>query len=76
MTMFLSAEEIKELTGYTYKAKQKQWLVESGYKFSVRRDGFPCVLRTHVERVLGGLITSKANQPQPDAAALEALING
>jgi len=74
--MFLSRDEIKELTGYTYKAHQKQWLIESGYKFSVRCDGFPCVLRSHVERVLGGVVTQTVKNETPDFEALRKIVNG
>lgn len=74
--MFLTYEDLVDLTGYKYKSLQKRWLVEAGYKFSVRRDGFPCVLISHIERILGGTATQRQHQQQGDANALLSLING
>ena len=75
--MFLNREEIEDLTGYKYKAKQKLWLMEAGYKFSTRCDGSPCVLRSHVEKILGGVIVAnQVKQEAPNFAALKAVMNG
>lgn len=73
--MFLTNPELIELSGYRYKAKQISWLLENGYKFSVRCDGFPRVLRSHVERVLGGSI-AREREEAPDIEALRSALNG
>lgn len=77
MSMFLNRDEIAELTGFKHKAKQRDWLVESGFKFTIRADGFPCVLRSHIEKSLGGsLETKRLSLVEPDADALRRQING
>ncbi len=76
INMFLSREELEALTGYKIKSKQRAWLIDNGFRFSVRCDGFPCVLRTHVESVLGGDNGTAAREEMPDAAALLSVING
>jgi len=50
MSTFLTKDEVKELTGYTYKAKQCQELSRIGIKFIVNtRFGQPMVLRKELE---------------------------
>jgi len=73
--MFLSREEIIELTGYTYKSKQVQWLRDKGFKHSIRRDGFPCVLPSHIDKVLGGTIAT-SKEDNINLKALEEIMNG
>ena len=47
--MFLTADDIEELTGYKLPAKQRQWLAANGYSFDVRADGRPVVSRAYYE---------------------------
>ncbi len=47
--MFLSVDELRELTGYKKSALQRRWLAENGYCFEVRADGKPVVSRAHYE---------------------------
>lgn len=51
--MFLTREEIINLTGYKYRNKQIQWLLNHGYKFDISADGSPKVLIAFVEALLG-----------------------
>lgn len=46
----LSRKELRAMTGYKYKAAQRQWLKKNGIKFFPRADGFPIVPRSIVER--------------------------
>lgn len=47
--MFLTADQLGELTGYRKPALQRRWLVQNGYRFDVRADGRPAVLVAQVE---------------------------
>ncbi len=75
-SMFLTSKEVVELTGYTYKSKQKMQLIAKGVKFITRCDGSLCVLRDHVNRILGGTTTKKIKNKEPDEEALKEIING
>ncbi len=47
--MFLTADELRALTGYQKPVLQRRWLAETGYSFEVRCDGRPVVSRAHYE---------------------------
>ena len=47
--MFLTIEELCQLSGYRKPALQSRWLAENGYSFDVRADGKPVVSRAHYE---------------------------
>jgi Domain of unknown function (DUF4224) len=69
--MFLSADDLRALTGYVKPALQRRWLFANGYKFDVRADGRPAVLISQVEQrqaVRAERVTSSA---RPDWSALE-----
>lgn len=52
--MFLTNEELIELTGYKKAAYMPRWLKKNGYRFEIGADGWPKVLRTSVITKLGG----------------------
>lgn len=54
--MFLTPEEICELTGYKKRSKQREFLRSRNYAFEIDSWGRPKVLRSHVEHRLGGSI--------------------
>ena len=56
--MFLTDPELRDLTGYATRSKQREALAGLGYKFDVRpTDGRPMVLRAQVEaRQIGGKV--------------------
>lgn len=58
--MFLTREEIAELTGKKLVSHQTRALGIMGMEFRTRPDGSLVVLRAHVEKVLG------LNQPKAD----------
>jgi len=68
--MFLTNEEICELTGYKRHTAQCRWLADRGYRFEVNSLGRPVVLVSIVERRLqpSGRTTKQPN--------FEALTNG
>ena len=69
--MFLTQDELVELTGYKHRAKQVAVLVRMGYTPTQRpHDGRVLVLRAHVEAKLGGK-PGKARR-EPDYSHLEA----
>lgn len=52
--MFLTNEEVKELTSKSQRASQTKVLNALGITYKIRPDGSLIVLRAHVERLLGG----------------------
>ncbi len=51
--MFLSSENLRELTGYKSGRKQAEWLVSNGYAFDLRADGRPNVLLAQLRQRQG-----------------------
>lgn len=47
--VFLTRDEIRELTDYKRKSDQIRWLREKGYPFEISSQGFPKVPRAAVE---------------------------
>jgi hypothetical protein len=68
--MFLSADELQELTGYKKPALQRRWLTQNGYQFDVRGDSRPAVLEAQVRlRQFKGLgnLANALEEPNLDA---------
>ena len=68
--MFLTANELQELSGYQKPALQIRWLADNGYSFDVRGDGKPVVSRAHYEGR-----HCAPNRARPSAFNLAALDN-
>lgn len=69
MTLFLTPDEVVELTGHKRADAQRRWLVDRGYRFEIRGDGKPVVM---VEEVRGRLVGGKGRRASgPDLQALE-----
>ncbi len=47
--IFLTPEQVRELTGYRRSSCQVRWLQEHGIRYFVHRSGRPVVLRTNLE---------------------------
>ncbi|GAC1610822.1 MAG: hypothetical protein NVS3B3_20580 [Aquirhabdus sp.] len=60
--MFLSKEEIKELTGYAYASKQIEWLRNHQWKFEVNAQQIPKVARSYCEVRMGGHNPKQTNE--------------
>ena len=74
--MFLTTEEVAELTGRQRSDAQVRALRFMGIEHKVRPDGSVAVLRAHVERIFGGAIKAperKTGTSEPDWAALEEM---
>lgn len=50
--MFLTQDELSELTGYQLPAWQARWLVAHGWRFERSATGRPIVSRAHAESQL------------------------
>ncbi|WP_236170407.1 DUF4224 domain-containing protein [Pseudomonas parakoreensis] len=57
--MFLTPEEVADLTGYKRPAAQMRWLTAERYGFAVGGDGHPKVLRQVVIGRMGGVQSRK-----------------
>lgn len=68
--MFLTADELAELTGRVRWSAQIRWLREKRWAFTVRADGRPVVARQEAERQLvTGAGKPKAVVYEPNFAA-------
>ena len=62
--MFISSDELQELTGYKRPADQRRWLRHRGWAFEVRGDGTNCVLLEEARsRMLSDKSRSRATEP-------------
>lgn len=69
--MFLSAEEIAELTGRKSLIKQRDALIAMGIRFAIRPDRTCVVSRAHVESILGASeVASKKRKVEPNWDAI------
>lgn len=66
---FLTQEELKELTGYAMKSKQKAWLDEHGIPCMVNANGAPKVSRAVLEHRMG-LNVKPEDDASPDFTSL------
>ncbi|MGB5835097.1 MAG: DUF4224 domain-containing protein [Thiohalocapsa sp.] len=69
--LFLTRQEICDLTGYKLPSYQRRWLNDRRWCYELGADGHPRVLRAHAMRQLDG-VDSTTKHPQlrlPDAAA-------
>lgn len=73
-TMFLSSDEVQEMTCRVQRAAQVKVLRGMGIEHRVRPDGTLAVLRAHVEKVFGAAPATarKAASKEPDWGALDA----
>ena len=51
--LFLSREEIAELTGFRHPTKQTNWLQRKGWRFEINANRAPIVARKYAEKMLG-----------------------
>ena len=71
--MFLSRDDIKILTGYSYPKKQIGWLREHRYEFEVDRKGRPIVLLAHIESRLNGITKKSKRCTEPNWDSVRGL---
>ncbi len=53
MSLFLTSDELRELTGLCVPAYQRRWLEKHGYVFETNASGKPKVLRAFLMQKLG-----------------------
>ena len=72
LPIYLTAEELKGITGYVTAAAQIRWLRLNRFFYVVRADGKPLVSRDHFQLRMGGLITpEQINAFEPDFRSLQ-----
>jgi hypothetical protein len=52
--LFLTTDELVELTGYQKPKKQAAWLKSEGFTHRIAADGHPRVDRAHYLKLMGG----------------------
>lgn len=65
--MFLTDEELIELTGYRLPSAQRRWLRTRGWRHEVNRMGRPRVARSYCEARLCGVTTVDDDEPNWEA---------
>ena len=74
--MFLSSDDIFELTGFKRTASQIKWLRTNGIRFLIGGDGKPRVLESQIESLIGvNVIQSNKIRTEPNFKNLEKLVN-
>lgn len=69
--MFLSADELREMTGRLKRPEQEAWLREHGLAYTVSRAGKVNVLRALVERLHGLDSRAPARSDEPDFSVFD-----
>ena len=64
--MFLTLQQLAELTGYVRPSAQRRWLAQNGIRFWVRADGINAV---PVDQLTGR--TERRPNWQPDLSAMD-----
>ena len=72
--MFLTDEQLEQLTKKRRPSAQRRWLIGRGYKFDVRDDGSPVVLEIEVRRHLYGRSASSELRQEPNLDALDETV--
>ncbi len=68
--MFLSANELQELTGYIRLSAQIRWLTQNGWHYAVDAAGRPRVALAEFNRHLVGTDGGRRRRAEPDFAAI------
>jgi len=68
--MFLTHDELVDLTDRASPRHQARWLAEHGYPFEMSAAGKPKVLRTEVERRLSSKAEARSRRAEPNWSAL------
>lgn len=68
--MFLSEEDIKDLTGYKQNSSQIKWLRENGIRFLIGGDDKPRILASQIESLIGASFKQSKRRAEPNEEAL------
>lgn len=69
--MFLTEDEVKQLTGYSYAKYQVRWLMDNHIAFKLNSLGEPVVLRSVIESQMTGNKARAKVAPEPNFGALK-----
>jgi hypothetical protein len=61
--MFLTAQELRDLTGYQRQFDQRRWLGQHHWAHETNASGRPIVLRSYAETKLGGHAVNQTFEP-------------
>lgn len=64
MSLCLSRDELRELSGYRQRTKVIEWLKQQGFRPRIAADGWPRVDRNVYERIMSGAM--RRTQTEPD----------
>lgn len=71
LPIYLTIEELKEITGRVKASAQIKWLRSQGFTVLPRADGRPLVSRNHFETMMGGQhYLTKVQVYEPDFSTL------
>lgn len=73
--IFLTTIELRELTGYSYRSRQIDWLQRNNWKFEVNAQHCPKVARSYFDVRLGGSKPSSTSRQEFDPVALRVQPN-
>lgn len=62
--LFLTAEEIVTLTGYTQKSRQSVWLKTHKWRYETNRFGTPNVARDYANQRMGSVRENVSTRPE------------
>lgn len=69
-SLFLTRDELAEMSGRKQRSKVCEWLAGNGYKFEVAADGWPKVLRAALDaRLMPGAGQRTMSRREPDFSA-------
>lgn len=74
--MFLSHDDIVNLTGYKRSSCQIKWLLRNGIKYLTACDGKPRVLVSQIESVIGAEAKPTRRRTEPNFDRFERAVNG
>lgn len=71
ISLFLTAEELRGLTGYQKPGRQTAWLRAQGFTFRIAADGYPRVDRSHYLKLMGGAVdATQRKKTEPNFGGL------
>lgn len=76
MSLFLSNDELHELTGLCQSAAQRRWLETHGWCYEIAANGRPKVARLYFERKMLGVVATPDNTREPWSVNISAIRSG
>lgn len=76
MNLFLTRDELHELTGLQQAAAQRRWLETHGWRYEIAANGRPKVARLYFERKMAEIAVPPDQPREPWAVNVSALRRG